>query len=43
MGASARAGARLRSGWPSSEGETAGDGAVARGPHAREREGADDV
>jgi hypothetical protein len=28
--------ARLRPGWPSSEGETAGDGAVARGPHASE-------
>jgi hypothetical protein len=36
LGASARAGARLRSGWPSSEGETAGDGAVAWGPHASE-------
>jgi hypothetical protein len=36
LGASARARARLRPGWPSSEGETAGDGAVARGPHASE-------
>jgi hypothetical protein len=35
-GASVRARARLRPGWPSSEGETAGDGAVARGPHASE-------
>jgi hypothetical protein len=43
LGASARARARLRPGWPSSEGETAGDGVVARGPHAREREGAHGV
>jgi hypothetical protein len=34
--ARARARARLRPGWPSSEGETAGDGAVARGPHTSE-------
>jgi hypothetical protein len=34
--ARARARARLRPGWPSSERETAGDGAVARGPHACE-------
>jgi hypothetical protein len=27
----------LRPSWPSREGATAGDGAVARGPHARER------
>jgi hypothetical protein len=35
----ARARARLRPSWPSSEGETVGDGAVARGPHASERGG----
>jgi hypothetical protein len=34
--ARARARARLRPSWPSSEGEIAGDGAVARGPHASE-------
>jgi hypothetical protein len=31
-----RARARRRPSWPSSEGGTAGDGAVARGPHASE-------
>jgi hypothetical protein len=30
------ASARLRPGWPSSEGETTGDGSVVRGPHASE-------
>jgi hypothetical protein len=35
LGASARAGA-LAARLPSSEGETAGDGAMARGPHASE-------
>jgi hypothetical protein len=38
-GASARVRTRWRPSWPSSEGETAKDGAVARGPHASEGEG----
>jgi hypothetical protein len=39
----ARARARLRPGWPSSEGEMAGDGTVARGPHASEGGGVNGV
>jgi hypothetical protein len=42
-GASVRAGACLRPSWPSREGATAGDSAVARRPHARERGVVNDV